>query len=239
MPMTSEASEASKPKDDFVPWYMQPKIVEGYEGWYEGKYKRADLLEKRVLEIMLDQFEGSSSILEIGCGTGHFTRWFQTLGKNAMGVDLSPYMAKQAKSLWKEGDFINAPSLNLPFRSMSFDVAFFITCFEYMPQPIMVLKEAARVARKGIVLGLMNSWSLPTLRRKFQLAFGKNDYYRRAHFYSIGEMKSLCKKSFDSDYSLAKWRTTLFPKPLGLERDTGNPFGAFLGVALKANEKKA
>lgn len=212
---------------------MQPKIVEGYESWYEGKYKRADLLEKRVLGLMLSEFAQPSSVLEIGCGTGHFTRWFNSQGIQATGADLSPYMVRQARSLWKEGEFVNAVSLDLPFRSKSFDVACFVTCFEYMPSPEMVLKEAARVASKGIVMGLINAWSLPTLRRKFQLAFGKNDYYRRAHFYSISEIKSLCKRSFEDKYVIGKWRTTLFPKPLGLERDTGNPFGAFLGVAIK------
>jgi ubiquinone/menaquinone biosynthesis C-methylase UbiE len=212
---------------------MQPKVVEGYESWYEGKYKRADLLEKTVLEVMMKEFQKPSKVVEIGCGTGHFTRWFSSLGLETTGVDLSPYMVKQAKSLWKEGEFINSPSLNLPLKSKSFDLAFFITCFEYMPDPSGVLREAARVSRRGIIMGLMNSWSLPTMRRKFQLAFGKNDYYRKAHFYSIREIKSLCDRTFDHAYSVAKWRTTLFPKPLGLERDTGSPFGAFLGVALK------
>jgi ubiquinone/menaquinone biosynthesis C-methylase UbiE len=237
MSFTMSEKQSEKKEVTFVPWYMRPKIVESYESWYEGKYKRADLLEKRVLEVMMKQFDNPSKLLEIGCGTGHFTRWFDTLGLGATGVDLSPYMLRQAKSIWKDGIFINSASLNLPFKSQSFDLAFFITCFEYMPNPVEVLKEAARVSRQGIVMGLMNSWSLPTLRRKLQLAFGKNDYYRSAHFYSIREIKSLCKRSFDDNYSLGKWRTTLFPQPLGLERDTGNPFGAFLGVAIKISSE--
>jgi ubiquinone/menaquinone biosynthesis C-methylase UbiE len=231
--MAAASESPGTPKDMFVPWYMQPKIVEGYESWYEGKYKRADDLEKRVLQLMIQEFEKPLNVLEVGCGTGHFTRWFGSLGLDAKGVDLSPYMLKQAKSLWSGGEFVNSTSQHLPVRSKSFDLVFFITCFEYMPDPVVVLREADRVSRQGIILGLMNSWSLPTLRRKLQLAFGKNDYYRKAHFYSIREIKALTRKSFTNSHSIAKWRTTLFPKPLGLERDTGNPFGAFLGVALK------
>ncbi|MGI0079264.1 MAG: class I SAM-dependent methyltransferase [Nitrososphaerales archaeon] len=218
---------------DFVPWYMKPDIVEGYEGWYEGKYKRADLLEKLVLSEMISQFDRPKTILEIGCGTSHFTRWFGSIGLNAVGVDLSPFMVRQARKIWQDGDLINARSSHLPFESGSFDIAIFITCFEYMPDPVGVLSEAARVSRQGLVLGLMNSWSLPTMRRKVQLAFGKNDYYRNAHFYSIREMKRLTEKAFQDRARLLRWRTTLFPKPLGLERDTGNPFGAFLGIAIK------
>ena len=223
----------SKSEKKFVPWYMKPEIVEGYEGWYEGKYKRADNLEKLVLSLMIGQFDKPKSILEIGSGTSHFTRWLSSLGYEVAGADLSPLMVRQAKSLWPQGSLLNARSSNLPFGSSSFDIAMFVTCFEYMPDPVGVLREAGRVARQGIVLGLMNAWSLPTLRRKFQMAFGKNDYYLNAHFYSIMEMKRLVKKAFGEDARLVRWRSTLFPEPLRLERDAGNPFGAFMGVAIK------
>ena len=46
-------------------------------------------------------------------------------------------------------------------------------------------------------------------------------------------MKALSKKAFVDEAALVKWRTTLFPKSLGLERDTGLFTGAFLGVAIK------
>jgi ubiquinone/menaquinone biosynthesis C-methylase UbiE len=225
----AQETQGSKP---FIPWYMKPDVVEGYESWYEGKYKRADLLEKRVLGLMVDQFDSPKSILEIGCGTTHFTRWFASSGFDALGADISPYMLRQAKKLWPQGDLVNARSSHLPFRDNRFDLSCFITCFEYMPDPVGVLREASRVSRKGIFLGLMNKWSLPTFRRKLQLAFGKNDYYRKAHFYSIFEMKGLVERAFNSGAKVSRWRTTLFPKALKLERDTGLLTGAFLGVAI-------
>lgn len=220
----------------FIPWYMQPDVVKGYEGWYEGKYKRADNLEKLVLSKMIDEFDHPKTILEVGSGTSHFTRWLSSQGFAAAGADLSPFMVRQAKTLWPNGDLLNARSSDLPFASDSFDLAIFVTCFEYMPDPAEVLREASRVARQGIVIGLMNAWSLPTLRRKVQMLLGKNNYYLNAHFYSISEMKSLVRKTFADKASLVKWRTTLFPQPLRMERDTGNPFGAFLGVAIKKKE---
>ena len=161
---------------------MKPDIVKGYEGWYEGKYKRADNLEKRVLSVMIEQFDTPKTIIEIGSGTSHFTRWLNSLGFDATGADLSPFMVRQAKTLWPTGDLINARSSNLPFGSNSFDLAMFVTCFEYMPDSGWSPERSARVARQGIVIGLMNAWSLPTLRRKFQMAFGKNDYYLQRAF---------------------------------------------------------
>lgn len=216
---------------------MKPEVVKGYEGWYEGKYKRADKLEKRVLLKMISQFEKPESVIEIGSGTSHFTRWLNSLGYQTAGADLSPLMVRQAKSLWPQGTLLNAASSNLPFESDSFDIALFVACFEYMPDPVRVLREAARVARKGIVLGLMNSWSLPTVRRRLQMAFGKNDYYVNAHFYSLLQMKSIVRRAFGSTANLVKWSTTLYPKPLGLECETEIPFGAFLAVAIKKTSR--
>lgn len=223
----------SQTEKAFVPWYMKKDVVKGYEGWYEGKYKRADDLEKHLLSVMIEQYDKPKKIIEVGSGTSHFTRWLSSQGYQAVGADLSPLMVRQAKTLWKEGELFNARSSNLPFGSDSFDLVVFVTCFEYMPDPVGVLREASRIARQGIVMGLMNAWSLPTFRRKLQMAFGKNDYYLNAHFYSIREMKGLVKQAFKGKAALVKWRTTLFPEPLGIEGDSGSPFGAFLGVAIK------
>jgi hypothetical protein len=52
-------------------------------------------------------------------------------------------------------------------------------------------------------------------------------------------MKSLTKKAFENKVALVKWRTTLFPKSLGLDRDTGLFTGAFLGVAIKRKASPA
>ena len=46
-----------------------------YESWYEGPGQAADMLEKDLLRKLLSRFPDASSALEVGCGTGHFTRW--------------------------------------------------------------------------------------------------------------------------------------------------------------------
>lgn len=228
--------ETRKEKPAFVPWYMKPEVVKGYESWYEGKYKRADLLEKQVITRMIEQYSSPKTILEIGCGTTHFTRWLAASGFEAFGVDISPYMVRQAKTLWPEGSLLNSKSSNLPFSDGSFDLACFITCFEYMANPVQVLREASRVVKQGIILGLMNKWSLPTFRRKIQLAFGRNEYYKNAHFYSIFDIKELAREAFGDQAKVVHWRTTLFPEILRLERDTGLYTGAFLGIAIQKKQ---
>ena len=52
-----------------------------YEAWYKTpEGRRADELEKAVLDRLVQGFSRPGSVLEIGCGTGHFTRWLSDQG---------------------------------------------------------------------------------------------------------------------------------------------------------------
>ena len=55
-------------------------MAQSYESWYEGEGRRADILERELLNRFLQRFPGVRTILEVGCGTGHFTRWFDAQG---------------------------------------------------------------------------------------------------------------------------------------------------------------
>jgi ubiquinone/menaquinone biosynthesis C-methylase UbiE len=214
-------------------WYFRENIVKTYESWYEGKYKRADVLEKTLLKKLLYALPETRSLLEVGCGTGHFTRWFKSLGLECFGLDLSHLMLREAKKLWADGSFFGGESVHLPFRDGSFDVVVFIACMEYMPEPVKVLTEASRVARHGIIIGLMNKWSLPTVRRILQVKMGRNPFYETARFYSVLDMKRILKDAFGSRSQIAHWATTVFPRIFGSTESSLIPFGAFLGLAMK------
>jgi ubiquinone/menaquinone biosynthesis C-methylase UbiE len=217
-------------------WYLQKQIVQNYESYYQTKYKRADMLEKRLLKKLLEQIGDTQTLLEVGCGTGHFTRWMETLRLECYGLDLSSVMLREAKKLWPKGLLLQGESSYLPFKARSFDVVVFIACLEYMPNIVAVFGEAARVTRKGIIIGLMNKWSLPTIRRIIQVKMGKNPYYKKAKFYSISEIKRILKDSLGEKYAIVYWATTVLAKALGDKDSTVFPFGSFLGVAVKLGD---
>jgi len=214
-------------------WYFNEEIVKTYESYYQEKYKRADKLEKNLLKRLLESLGHTESLLEVGCGTAHFTRWFESLGLKCYGLDLSDLMLKEARKYWVGGRLMRGESSFLPLRNNSFDIVAFIACMEYMPQPVKVIHEATRVARKGIIIGLMNKWSLPTARRIIQVKMGKNPYYKNAKFYSILDMKRMLREAFGGKYAITLWTTTLFPKIFGDTQSALIPFGAFLGIAVK------
>jgi len=214
------------------PWYLRKEYVETYEQFYETKYKRADILEKNLLKEMIEKFNEVNSILEVGCGTCHFTRWMDSLGYYSVGVDISILMLNESKKYWR-GDIILADSHYLPLKDKCFDLVAFITCLEYMEKVEDVIKESARVAKKGIIFGLMNKWSLPTIRRRIQIAFGKNPYYTKTTFYSIFSIKKKIKKALKDKEKILYWNTTVFPRIFKNLKSRIFPFGAFLGVCVK------
>ena len=218
-------------------WYFQEDVVKTYESYYQKKYKRADELEKALLKKLLDTLGPTETLLEVGCGTSHFTRWFESLGLKSYGFDLSDLMLKEAKSLWPKGDLLRGESSFLPFEDNSFDIVAYVACMVYMLNPVKVIREASRVARKGIILGLINKWSLPTLRRLIQVKMGKNPYYKNAKFYSIIDMKRTLKDALGDKYIISYWSTTVLPKIFGKVESSLFPFGAFLGIAVKLREK--
>jgi len=213
------------------PWYLQEDIVKSYESWYGGKGRRADLLEKELLKDLLDYIGSVETMLEVGVGTAHFTRWFESFGIECVGLDFSPLMLMEAKKLW-HGHLVRGDAHHLPFREKTFDLVTFVTCMEYMHSPTEVLRDAGRVSRHGILWGIMNRWSLPTVRRVIQVLLGRNPFYSNARFYSIRNAKKFIQDALNkTNYSL-KWSTTVYPRILPL-RKSRFPFGAFLVVAVK------
>jgi len=204
-----------------------------YEAWYETpEGRRADELEKVVLGWLLRSFPGSGSVLEIGCGTGHFTRWLSDEGLAAVGLDISPAMLAEARTL--DGvPLVRGDARRLPFADGAFDTTALITTLEFLEQPQEALAEALRVARRGLVLGVLNRWSVLGLQRRLAGLF-RPTVYDAAHFYGVGELERLLQ-SVTGGKGYIVWRTTLFPHDWPWPR-ASLPWGGFIGMALVVSD---
>jgi SAM-dependent methyltransferase len=204
-------------------------VAAHYEAWYETPGGgRADALEKAVLGWLLESVPRASSVLEIGCGTGHFCRWLNRRGVAVTGLDISAPMLAKAGGL--DGvSLVQGNALRLPFADDTFDLAAFITTLEFLTSPRQVLAEALRVARHGIILGVLNRWSLLGVQRRWAGLF-RPTIYDAAHFYGVGELKRLLW-SVAGGKARIVWRTTLFalPRPWAQMQ---LPWGGFIGMAL-------
>jgi ubiquinone/menaquinone biosynthesis C-methylase UbiE len=215
-------------------WFFNRAHTDTYELWYEGRYKRAEIWQKKIMEDLVTNDNRVSTLLEFGCGTGRFTRWWKNIGIEAYGGDISPLMLSQAVHLF-DGDLVMADSHHMPYKDNSFDALSFITTFEYYKNPIQVLQEAARVAKYGIAMGMMNRNSPKIVRRRIQQAFGKNPFYVTATFYTPKMLIAILDKALEGRKYTIKWKATGLPKWFPVQ-EWNVPYGDFFGLYVQFDD---
>ncbi len=131
-----------------------------YESWYHNP--RGSWIGDRefiLLQSMLRTNEGSS-LLDVGCGTGHFSRRFSALDLSVTGIDTDPAVLKFASMQGDDIHYIQGNALELPFPDNAFDYTIAVTSLCFIDDPLQVLREMWRVTRHALALGLLNRHSL-------------------------------------------------------------------------------
>ena len=110
--------------------------------------------------LMISEFnlKNGDNILDLGCGPGLWTNLLAEKVKpdgKVVGIDLCEELINYAKKNLKKNPlkniikFIKGDFFNIPYRDNFFDVIFFGNCYAYVTEPMKVLKEQIRVAKKG------------------------------------------------------------------------------------------
>lgn len=219
--------------------FEREEVALTYHRWYErppGSILAG--LEKKALFHLLSPME-KGSLLEVGCGTGYFTAWLAELGFDAVGLDRSAPMLKAARERYPKIPFLLASGKSLPFLSHSFAVVAFITSLEFIGYPGIALREASRVAKKAILLGVMNRLSPYLLYRRLRnlsmFAQAEASPCSQARFYTIGELKGLLRSCLDRPFR-AVWNTAILSPRFGYapSRFYG---GGFIAMRVDLSER--
>jgi len=205
--------------------FENPSFVEGYEAWYSTEGHQADKLEKDLIRNLIVSFPEARTVLDVGCGTGHFSRWCEFLGMQVSGLDLSMAMLQEACRL---GDHpcLRGNALALPFGACTFDLVIMITTLEFIANPLIALSEMFQVARTGLILGVLNRKS----RLGQRLRNEGGPIWSHARFFSPLELLNKVETAADWRKIKVFWRTTLWPvwpKALPL------PWGGFIGMGVR------
>jgi ubiquinone/menaquinone biosynthesis C-methylase UbiE len=108
------------------------RVARDFEARYEQGFGRfASQQEEALLYQQLQHFPGASSLLEVGYGTGHFTRWFVKQGLQVTGLDTSPAMLEQAR-LRNGTNYLLGDAQALPFEHQCFVLVALITTLEFV-----------------------------------------------------------------------------------------------------------
>ena len=114
----------------------------------------------RKLWFNLLQIRNDLKVLEVGCGSGHFTNMIKTYYPTCevYGIDLDDNNIKFAKNESKKLNidvhYQVADVKHLPFEDNSFDIVFSHTLIEHLPFDDFI-KEQKRVLKKGGKLIIM------------------------------------------------------------------------------------
>jgi len=163
-----------------------------YDRWYDTPAGRAyDRLEKHAVEKLLPPRSAGARLLEVGCGTGHWSTFFSAHGFEVVGVDLAPEMISAAAGKRiANAAFHVADAHSLPFDDGSFDVTAAIATIEFVRDAQVVLEEMARCTRRpggAMVVGTLNALA-PINRRRKDLT---RPPYAMARFFRPGEVRKL------------------------------------------------
>jgi len=209
-------------------------IANKYDSWYENPVGQTyDRIQKREIAYALESVSDGKKMLEVGCGTGHWTAFFANKGFDVTGVDISSKMLQVASSKGiRSARYTLVDCRNLPFDRNTFDVACAITALEFMSDARTALAEIARCVRPGgkVVVGVLNRVSLLAWlrRRRGSTTFAK------AHLMSNKEVRRLLKTVGDATVNssafVLPWRGLLWLSRVldAVGRFLRLPFGDFI-----------
>jgi len=215
-------------------------VANAYDQCYQAaEGAMYDRLEKKAVSRFLRPNVQGMKLLEVGCGTGHWSQFFSDCGFEVTGVDISEAMIKTAQSKnIASASFQIADGHSLPFDDNSFDITAAITTLEFTGNAELVLKEMYRCTRKPsgqLLVGVLNA--LASLNRNRQE--NPESLYAKARLFTPGQIKKLLqlygKTHVVTAGFISRWKHLLPLSPFidAVNRFLHLPYGVFIAGQVK------
>ena len=102
---------------------------------------------KQLSQYLADVLPIGASVLDVGCGDGLVAQLVNQKRPDLHFTGIDVLVRPQTHIPVKEFD-----GTTVPYDDAAFDVVMFVDVLHHTEDPLVLLREAARVARKGIVL---------------------------------------------------------------------------------------
>ena len=209
-----------------------------YDSWRRSHQSRTIDRSIEPLVVSLLDPQPGERVLDIGCGTGNHLIMFSKMGLDVSGVDASSQMLAKARArLGHKSNFKIGMAEDLPFDDNEFDLAVLINTLEFMDNPLSALREAGRVAKKKIFIGVFNSFSWNGFLKTIQGYFG-DPLFAQARLYNLWQLKSLLKLAYGTvpiSWQCIRIMPSFIEDTFSFNRNAKSckqsPFGFFLGLS--------
>lgn len=164
----------------------------------EESFDRFQEIHRPLISRELSKCKNSGRILEAGCGDGYWVNFFNNMGFQAYGIDISKVAidrAVTANSNTKQS-YIIGDVRRLPLAPNTFDYIFSFGVLEHFPEPITTLIDFYRVIRPNgqCLVTVPNIFSIQTITIPIQKILGKFNLGRQSLF-SRNSIKNLLKQA--------------------------------------------
>ena len=169
--------------------------LEQMKSFYDGVYYADDNkpLQGSAHLKQLSQRLGvgaGDSVLDIACGLGEWLHVCETAGAKVHGVDLSERAIDYCRRHMPEGEFHALPAEKLPFDTGQFDLVSCLGSLEHFVEPVISLREMARVAKPDAKFVILVP-NADFLTRKLRLFGGTNQKAAKEVVRTLEEWESL------------------------------------------------
>lgn len=209
--------------------FIKEEIAANYDSYYHTSVgKEIDRIEKQAIGSLLPA-TSQEPILELGCGTGHWSEFLSSKGFKVIALDISEAMLSKARlKEIKNVEFRKADAAALPFPDESFGMVVSITMLEFVDDLEKVLKEIYRVLKpEGLfIAGCLNLNSEPGKTKD------ADDTFRNAHFFTKTELAALFKSWENFELNESAFLSPSF-EILDGTMATYPVEGAFLGIKVQ------
>jgi SAM-dependent methyltransferase len=168
------------------------KIVEPFDHYvleYDQWFERYPAVFDSEVEALRDCLpEGNSNGIEIGLGTGRFSR--------ELGIKegIEPAFQMRRLAIDRGIEVMDAVAERLPYKDLRMDFVLMASCISYFYNMPKAFKEAFRVLKPGgvVIIGFIDKNSL--IGRTYEKRKSDSVFYRQAEFYSVPRVTAELKR---------------------------------------------
>ncbi|HSF04735.1 MAG TPA: class I SAM-dependent methyltransferase [Methylomirabilota bacterium] len=212
-------------------WDIFEHVADRYDAWYDTpRGQRVEWAERTLLHWLLGRFPNATSLLDVGCGTGRFTTWLAGRHVRVFGLDRSPAMLVAMRKRHQGLPAILGDGHRLPLRTGAVDLTLLLATLEFLEEPLVALAEAVRVSRQGVLLLVLNRWSVGGLSRRIGPQ-ARGSLLGQARDLTLFTLRAMAQRAAGHRLRALSWSSTLFPDGLWAVR-ARLPLGDVLGMAV-------